>query len=641
MSTPTSTSPPAADFDNASIADVLSLAGISDSAVTAFIEVHTTALRPMSMAKFLSNLRSIGDDTTLVPELFSRRFRLRTLELRPNDWDSEYETDLLIALSHWFYQQEHYDNTFDWQSNLDPTDFRRYANSYKRSGLASPARTRFTTPAPSSTGARVLQPTVPPTLPPRPAPSPTAPVTAPLNLFGPRDSSPPTTQSPRPPVYPPTVPLADPMDTLPNAPPDLAPAPPPHSYHDAILAADRADYARRAATTSVDTTALGPRLWRNCNITAINMDTKQFLSTPLHRLVDTLPTTVHTWYSNLVLQATACNIDLCPLREFSRHQVLWPDSLPQNLVLEMANVILMKISPLIDVTTNPTLQLLFDSEVTHSNSKLAGYKFLHALLTLANISFQQRLPTRPRFDSTMDPVAFATAYLQYQQDEARKNRVYTDRELSSEFIHELLDHDYPIHVQHRQLLDVDVTSPTLPSSLHFRNLALSVVPLYAHRSTGPVHSTGPGTGSYTAHRLTSSTDTRTVRPPTSTGRRGNSTTTSLTSATSTSNDPTAFRQREELQCAACGTWGHKATHCSQFAKLNLLTKYSASHPRQFDAAGAAWLALHNASNRRPIAHLLHAIPTQENATFYDDDSMNTTQDPLFLSPDPQDFQSPG
>jgi hypothetical protein len=40
----------------------------------------------------------------------------------------------------------------------------------------------------------------------------------------------------------------------------------------------------------------------------------------------------------------------------------------------------------------------------------------------------------------MDPVAFATAYLQYQQDEARKHRVYTDRELSSEFIHELLDH---------------------------------------------------------------------------------------------------------------------------------------------------------------------------------------------------------
>ena len=372
------------------------------------------------------------------------------------------------------------------------------------------------------------------------------------------------------------------------------------------------------------------------------MDTKQFLSTPLHRLVDTLPTTVHTWYSNLVLQATACNIDLCPLREFSRHQVLWPDSLPQNLVLEMANVILMKISPLIDVTTNPTLQLLFDSEVTHSDSKLAGYKFLHALLTLANISFQQRLPTRPRFDSTMDPVAFATAYLQYQQDEARKNRVYTDRELSSEFIHELLDHDYPIHVQHRQLLDVDVTSPTLPSSLHFRNLALSVVPLYAHRTTG--HSTtGTGHGSYTAHRLTSPTDTRTGRPPPGTGRRGHGTTASIASAPipTTTNDPTAFRQREELQCAACGTWGHKATHCSQFAKLNLLTKYSASHPRQFDAAGTAWLALHNAANRRPIAHLLHTTPTQENPTFYDDDTMTTTQDPLFLSPDSPDFQSPG
>ena len=187
MPTPTGTSTPD-DFDNSSIAAVLSLAGISTAAVTAFIEVHTTDLRPMSMAKFLSNLRSIGDDTTLVPELFSRRFRLRALELRPNDWDSEYETDLLIGLSHWFYQQEHYDNTYDWQANLDPTVFRRYANSYKRPGLASPkTRAPFTTPAPGSVAP---QHPLAPTIPPRPAPTPTAPVTAPINLFGPRDSSP-------------------------------------------------------------------------------------------------------------------------------------------------------------------------------------------------------------------------------------------------------------------------------------------------------------------------------------------------------------------------------------------------------------------------------------------------------------------
>jgi hypothetical protein len=42
-----------------------------------------------------------------------------------------------------------------------------------------------------------------------------------------------------------------------------------------------------------------------------------------------------------------------------------------------------------------------------------------------------------------------------------------------------------------------------------------------------------------------------------------------------------------------------------------------------------------------IAHLLHTTPTQENPTFYDDDTMTTTQDPLFLSPDSPDFQSPG
>jgi hypothetical protein len=36
----------------------------------------------------------------------------------------------------------------------------------------------------------------------------------------------------------------------------------------------------------LDTTALGPRLWRNCNITAERMDTKQFLGTPLPQAHD-------------------------------------------------------------------------------------------------------------------------------------------------------------------------------------------------------------------------------------------------------------------------------------------------------------------------------------------------------------------
>jgi hypothetical protein len=56
----------------------------------------------------------------------------------------------------------------------------------------------------------------------------------------------------------------------------------------------------------------------------------------------------------------------------------------------MANVILVKITPLINLRC-PALHLLYDSEVTHSDSKLAGYRFLHAILSLADTTIKQSL----------------------------------------------------------------------------------------------------------------------------------------------------------------------------------------------------------------------------------------------------------
>ena len=46
-------------------------------------------------------------------------------------------------------------------------------------------------------------------------------------------------------------------------------------------------------------------------------------------------------------------------------------------------------------------QSLFDSEVTRSNSELAGYHVLHALLTLADMVFQQTIPTLTQFTVLM------------------------------------------------------------------------------------------------------------------------------------------------------------------------------------------------------------------------------------------------
>lgn len=76
------------------------------------------------MKKFLRHLRAIGNDPLATSDLFARRFRLRVLDLRIDDWDSDYDTDMLVGLGHWYYQREHYHDTFDWTTELSPDQFR-------------------------------------------------------------------------------------------------------------------------------------------------------------------------------------------------------------------------------------------------------------------------------------------------------------------------------------------------------------------------------------------------------------------------------------------------------------------------------------------------------------------------------------
>lgn len=70
------------------------------------------------------------------------------------------------------------------------------------------------------------------------------------------------------------------------------------------------------------------------------MDRKSFLSAPLHVLTGTDAPLIQAWYTQLVLQATIANLDMCPLREFNLQQALWPSNKPTSSVFEMSSLLL-------------------------------------------------------------------------------------------------------------------------------------------------------------------------------------------------------------------------------------------------------------------------------------------------------------
>ena len=560
-------------FDNTSVSAVLSRIGLSPPAVAAFMGVHLSTPPLLAMPSFLRYLRDlVGDSRTAPDPTFSARMRFDSL-LPLDSWDNDLDSETLVTLAIWYKAHDNRLRTFDWERYLDPNAFEIYACT------------------PPTEAAALLEL-------PRAA--------EPRNLFG----RPATGDLPIPPA-PITIqqPAALPPGPVILAPPPIdltahpAPLPPldlttyEHNYHDAILASDAADFLRRTTNDSVNCPTLGPRLWRNTTLSSnvSDMDRKTFLTTNLHVLDNTDPILINAWYSQLVLQATSANIDLCPLREFDSSQALWPSNNPANHVTEMANVILVKITPLINLRC-PALHLLYDSEVTHSDSKLAGYRFLHALLSLADTTIKQSLFAIPLFSTSQDVIQFATDLYQFQQDNARQNRTYTDRQLSFHYLQTLTNADYPLHVQFTQLRDLPLDAP-LPSSLHFRTIALALTTqlpstdAHVFTNAGPSSTTPARRPSYlpTAHRL-------------STDRSGPS-----RARPALADGP--FRLREEVQCLACGTWGHQMSRCSQLAKHTLLTSFVKANPADAERAATSWKTLHATAPRQPTPISRTSIPS--------------------------------
>jgi hypothetical protein len=254
----------------------------------------------------------------------------------------------------------------------------------------------------------------------------------------------------------------------------------------------------------------------------------------------------------------------------------------------------------LDLAGNEVLNLLYLEHITHSDSKLAAYYFLHALLAHAADTMSNVIARLPVFADSADPIKFASELLAYKQDEISKARQYTPRELSLHFLRELDTHSFPVQVPLHALEDLAPDAP-VPKSLLITNLALvlaqtpfpshtpaHVLPI-ARRLNGPSRQTLSPSSCPNSHPSGGPTPLASPSPP----------------------NPHPFRQREELQCAACGTWGHSAMRCSNLARFSLLQQYCTAHPSHATRAGTTWKELHSSTHRQAIARHLHQIQPHE------------------------------
>ena len=390
--------------------------------------------------------------------------------------------------------------------------------------------------------------------------------------------------------------------TTPGVPASPTSPPPPayiHSYHADILQADTKDLQRRSGTAATDILDAHP-LWTSMAIsTAIHIDKKSFLSTELPTLASANPPAIHDWYCKLSQQATSTQIDLCPQRQFQKGHALWPQNLPTPTVFEMGSLLLLKLQSktALDLS-NEVLQLLYLEHITHSDSKLAGFFFLHALLAHAADTTTSVLVPLPHYVDSKDPVCFASACLAYRQAEFSKAHEYTARELSLHFLWELDLHSVPIQVQLKAVEDL-APDADVPKSLLVSNLALVLAQSFLPHNPSP-----PRPMALRLHTPSSCS-------PSDRSRSISSTPGCLSSGPTlpASTTPHPFRQCEEVQCEACGTWGHSATCCSSLARTCLLQRYIAAHPTRADCAATSWQELHSTSHRRAVArHLQHLHP---------------------------------
>jgi hypothetical protein len=371
-----------------------------------------------------------------------------------------------------------------------------------------------------------------------------------------------------------------------------------HSYHDAVLLADQKDLKRRTGTAASILLTEHP-LWNSRTISgAVKLDTKTFLNTSIDPLIASTPIAIHNWYRVLCHQATATNIDLCPLPSFDTPHALWPKNLPAPIVFEMSSALLLKIqsASVLDHsdTSDSVLQFLSKLHVSTSNSKLSAYYFLHALLAHAAEVLRGRLTTLPQYATTMDITKFASEIMTFRQDEVSNNRFYTDREMSLLFLQDLDLNGIEVQVPLKKIEELPLTA-ILPDSLTYTALVLKLIPKSSFSPPTAPHFGG------VAHRLQQQ---RPLSSDRSLSRNSNPRGREKDSAPPRDNP---FRQSEDVQCKACNIWGHSAKTCSGLAKTASLLQYITANPAHATTAVKTWQDLHSINHRKAVVHSLHLI----------------------------------
>jgi hypothetical protein len=517
------------------VSEVLTRAGLTPEGISAFTNANKTMIK--NLGKFETALRArkypVADGLLI------------GLNLRQDeDWD-KFDDLTILHLSLWFISV--YDPTatsFDWDTAFTAPIFHAFEEGLSTASFSEPDDSQTTQMKPSAP-----------------------------NVHTPDVPIPATDKSAHNGLFPPPA----------NSDSDSAYS---HIYHYDVLRADKTDHRRRTGTDD-DTNIPTPHpLWQSADIAkAVDINIKEFLNMTLAPLLSSEPEAIREFYRSLTRQATASNIDLCPLDYYEQAYALWPKNLPAPIVLNMSRFLLLKLEQHDAINRkDAVLKLLYTKHITLGNSKLSAYHFLHALLQLAQDAQTGSLVTLPRYKDTMDVVMFAEKLLWYCHNELSKSRSYTQRELSKHYLQELDLHGFLVQVQLTALDDVP-PDDEIPFSLRYAQLAIHFAPP-ANIVDVP--------GMPQAHRLGNAernTPSTKGRPSRDNSRDG------------------PFRQFEDVQCKACSIWGHSVKNCSGLAKIATVHEYITAHPAHASTAVKTWRELHIENHRTNTkAHSLHAIP---------------------------------
>jgi hypothetical protein len=209
----------------------------------------------------------------------------------------------------------------------------------------------------------------------------------------------------------------------------------------------------------------------------VDINVKAFLNMTLAPLLmSSDPEAIREFYRSITRQATASNIDICPLDYFEQAHTLWPKNLPVPIMLNMSRFLLLKLEQHNAINrTDAILKLLYTKHITLGNSKLSAYHFLHALLQLAQDAQTGCLVTLPCYKDTMGLIMFAKKLLWYCHNKLSKSRSYTQCELSKHYLQELDLHGFLLQVQLTALDDVP-SDEEIPFSLRYAQLAIHFAP---------------------------------------------------------------------------------------------------------------------------------------------------------------------